>query len=927
MKSKKLRLFIAGCAVFLGGGLAMGSLIPSFSTGIMNSLAQLTATEPGMVDSIGANNGGISNNSSIIYASNFNEEMTDGIPKGWKTFDGIATHVYGLLETGEQINYGWSGNTGGGGCRLFGGFSGKQNKALYWRHAEGEAGYAEYGSMVEEGLGLLLEEGLYDISFGMAAWKEQPSFTFELLDLDGNAYTTMEALAYPNMNGEYGDIDNVARYNVSVNIEQRGYYVIRFSATKGWFDEFLLTDLQVARQGGGFEIITHDETGERIKPVPKEPSFINSDDEAHGYLYNREGLAFMAGGNDWGTRASVTDQGDLIRITTSEYDNLILNWFKASNSSWYPAFADNWTGIWMDGSLDKAGARNWKFIRQENGSYKITNTYIGEDATLGLAESIDGQGGGTRLYFYAPTDAEFSGYFYDEWYFISETQKHALDAAIAYYKASEALNELISQAENEYPDIDVYEARKWYGYPDATTQELLAAKSRLEGAIKKAQMADASEENPFDITNWLQNADFSTGSIDGWDLSISSYSNKGYQRAKYESDEAYIDGFIEYWISGQPLGDGAISQTLTAMPAGKYKLTVDIIATDQNKGEEVHGAQLFATGGYIDSYQNVSTKNGVPQHFELTFFNNGSDLTLGLRTNGTNANWIAADNFTLTYYGETDVDPYQLLLEESIAKALRIFPIEDLGVLRANQNTKLAFKIIIEAAQAAEYDFASYIDSIDRASSALKASNLDYLAYGEQMDQLRNRYNAQEAMEGQEAKRISTYLFDDIIPGADFEKGSASYIYKYGNLTSKELIDEIAWAEAILRSAITANIKPGSDCSDMLINPSFKDGFTGWAVERGNIGGLSIFPNVEVYEGAVNIYQIVEGVPDGIYSLSCKAFERPALNGNYFGDEPSKVFLYMNEYRTSVKMPFLARKPSTARTASLVVQASHTTIM
>lgn len=91
------------------------------------------------------------------------------------------------------------------------------------------------------------------------------------------------------------------------------------------------------------------------------------------------------------------------------------------------------------------------------------------------------------------------------------------------------------------------------------------------------------------------------------------------------------------------------------------------------------------------------------------------------------------------------------------------------------------------------------------------------------------------------------------------------------------------------------------DLNDMIINPSFHNGFNGWNYRAGNVGGFASNPSVEVYENIVDCWQVIEGVPDGIYTLSCQAFERPANNGNYNGSEDSKVFLYMNDFMTPVQ--------------------------
>jgi hypothetical protein len=120
-------------------------------------------------------------------------------------------------------------------------------------------------------------------------------------------------------------------------------------------------------------------------------------------------------------------------------------------------------------------------------------------------------------------------------------------------------------------------------------------------------------------------------------------------------------------------------------------------------------------------------------------------------------------------------------------------------------------------------------------------------------------------------------------------------------LTTAEIEAYIAKVDELYNTAFALSLEPGTDCTAMLTNASFAKGFDGWTYKNGTFGGLKAYPCVEVYENQVEVYQEIEGVPDGVYSLTCQAFERPAGNGSYTGDEPSKVYLYMNDYRTPVQ--------------------------
>lgn len=110
-------------------------------------------------------------------------------------------------------------------------------------------------------------------------------------------------------------------------------------------------------------------------------------------------------------------------------------------------------------------------------------------------------------------------------------------------------------------------------------------------------------------------------------------------------------------------------------------------------------------------------------------------------------------------------------------------------------------------------------------------------------------------------------------------------------------------------------IEPGTDCTHLLTNPDFSnsDG-EGWTWERrdsitslAKSGGWSYKPCAEAYGGddiyggfMFDVYQTVEGMPDGVYSLTVNAFYRPGENGSYDGSESVPAFIYINSAKAAV---------------------------
>lgn len=174
------------------------------------------------------------------------------------------------------------------------------------------------------------------------------------------------------------------------------------------------------------------------------------------------------------------------------------------------------------------------------------------------------------------------------------------------------------------------------------------------GAVKDAIAAivfgGASPENPSDITSlYIVNPDFETQNAQGWTVSFAAVSNYGYQGASYANGDVTIEHFVEAWRNNAKLGDGAISQTISNLPAGTYILGVDAIATWQNGTKDTtSGLSLFATINGETQAIEIATGNEAPEHFELTFtVAETSDVTIGISAKSATANWIAADNWTL----------------------------------------------------------------------------------------------------------------------------------------------------------------------------------------------------------------------------------------------------------------------------------------
>lgn len=162
-----------------------------------------------------------------------------------------------------------------------------------------------------------------------------------------------------------------------------------------------------------------------------------------------------------------------------------------------------------------------------------------------------------------------------------------------------------------------------------------------------------------DVTDeYVLNPNFN-GNIEGWtDTYSGAAQNHGYQNASYRNGTIRISQFAEawrdkndWWTNGK-LGDAAIFQQLTQIPIGKYRLEADAIGVNQaNTATPATGVLLFLDDGTNEATTTIATGNEKPEHFAVEMSTNATQLTIGVRTSNTTANWMAFDNVKLYWYG------------------------------------------------------------------------------------------------------------------------------------------------------------------------------------------------------------------------------------------------------------------------------------
>jgi methionine-rich copper-binding protein CopC len=230
-------------------------------SGVTNSYGVDCLDDQTIIFAVGPDND--TSTSEAVYQSDFNNDMTGGIPPGWITYNEAGFHLYGFNDPEtrtSQFNYNWGGTPGGGGARLYDGFSGDFIKAMYWGTRGTNEGYASYGEQVKDwilddgsldpdmpdNISLYLTPQKYQIYFQMAAWKGEPQFSFTLEDLDGNVYAKFtDYVAKPNMNGATGKVSGTVTCQADFTVDKEGYYVLKFTSAEAQWQEFLLANVRL----------------------------------------------------------------------------------------------------------------------------------------------------------------------------------------------------------------------------------------------------------------------------------------------------------------------------------------------------------------------------------------------------------------------------------------------------------------------------------------------------------------------------------------------------------------------------------------------------------------------------------------------------------------------------------------------------------
>ena len=265
----------------------------------------------------------------------------------------------------------------------------------------------------------------------------------------------------------------------------------------------------------------------------------------------------------------------------------------------------------------------------------------------------------------------------------------------------------------------------------ATGQQQANAIIAMETASDVYKLANASRENPYNLTDKIENPSFEAGDFSGWTTNMAIQGNNSFsiKQGTY---------YVEKWTGkGGAIGEAYVTQTIKGMLPGRYILR----AAAQNIQED------YPTREQAGAYLVANTHKGAittRKDHSLEFVLVSDWLTLGLQADNAKGNWVAVDNFRLEYISD-DFDDVKTEFNAIISRAEELTPLrmnvkayDDL-TLALTMAKSLAdrtttdgwavaarkLELAIAAADESQKAFAKLSDAIEAAQAEIDASSAE----------------------------------------------------------------------------------------------------------------------------------------------------------------------------------------------------------
>ena len=665
-------------------------------------------------------------------------------------------------------------------------------------------------------------------------------------------------------------------------------------------------------------------------PAFPDPVQLKLDGTDTVYIKNVKAEKWLVNSNAYGTQTSLGDKGMAIAIVpnkTKDVPNGTFTLFNNSADDTYGrkiftnSFDENGGNSYVDYKDQGIEKCNWE-IWTKDGSKRFeiqadtianlkntSNTRAGwnpnDTGKDGLGEDAVDQLFRPALNMHAEGASEYGV----EWEAYPVTYFYRLD------KLMPAINDAIDEG------LVIPKAIEAYNNPNASYADLRNAMRYISDVRRNVTLGNATAENHVSLNEFISNAN--CDAVSGWDHdcvydangdvgSGGHGTNWQTQSAKYTAPDGFETGtFLERWVhaSSNPetgnaagtghLSDGYLSQTLTNLPAGAYKISCYAMACQQDKGAgyKVEGVTLFANTSSKENSKVVATDPGVPQKFEFMFeVKEGESVNFGLKLENTTANWLFVDEFQVDYYG-ADAQMMYLLDMQSVASDAQ-GTAETAQAYQGYIDTvnKLAEEGMNMTTDASKEEILALKAKIQEAVAVMNASAAKYAELQTLNDEIQNFL-----AEGGNATDALQALLDDCGDGTTLEDLITSL-----SLDNDQIDEYMGKLKTELDLSRKQSIVAGTDLTYMLQNPTFdsgKDGWTGATVVDGN------WKNCESYQGTFDMYQEFVAPQDGVYEISAQAMQRVTWNegtatAHENGSEDITAVLYANNMESKFASPF-----------------------
>ena len=673
---------------------------------------------------------------------------------------------------------------------------------------------------------------------------------------------------------------------------------------------------------------------------PTAPASVPMQPDSELYLYNPAADGFYLGANDWNTRASIDGtKGYKVFIEKYELDDIsyYLSSFVESKDKKMYTFLDGVESIWVDREKDTNDDKLFTFEKQNDGTYYIglspaNRTFTPDNypnAYLGIIPEKED----TRVYL-CDTSSYFPPYYDPElwqnkWYFVAPDEYQSYVGQKIIYLAAVSLKAAIDKALAENQGIDIASVQAVYNNSSSTAEQLNEAAALLTEIVIEFQTAKASPNTPADYTPYITNASYDNNDNTGWQGTtpgFQKYGNAEFYWCNYDAHQTltelkngiYKVGVTAFYRAGWADNDAEAYDL--QLEGDNSKLHSSLYATTTNMATVKAPLTLASAGATSDSLAagilsnqfgkipndmhaaSVYMKAGkYPETNVLVYVSDGK-LTLGVKKETQlDGDWTILDDWKLYYMGDSD-ESFSYFASDYMGKSIdyeayfeendEVYHCKPAYTAYINARDVLA-----SASNAATIGTA--ITTFDAVVAALEASIEAYALYYAKVAEATEFIESNDNLESDEVYFLSDYLTMEEEPSENYPNGSALYILENGLLTAEQVMTEIAILEQMLSDAIANSMVDGTDCTNLLKNPSFAEE-GGWTYQPG-----VTFPTngIAVGEGpnmVFDVHQVLEGLQNGLYEFTVNACYQAADFSLLTGEEEYKAYTYINNYERRI---------------------------